>query len=365
MTFTSNQKRVLGLVARTEGVMRSDICHILEISPQTSMRILQPLVEMGVVEEKESRAGTRGKPPMLVRFLKGSLASVGIAISRDRIVVEVEDLGGGVHAKQVLVKEIATANEQLYWVKQLVQEATSTLPSTCRIVGAVAVVQGFFVDRGKSIVSIADPIGWPQIDLKHELEECVSAPVAIVNDGTALAGALVSSTSTQHFLSLHVGSGTGGGIVCNGQLIEGAFGNAGEIGRLFDFSEVEVSEKSLLDALEQKDWRDWSGLSELTPEQNVSLEKWMGKAGEILAQGASLAIAILDFDTLFLGSAMPFELTVMLSERINVKALGEEVHGIDPMVIARQTPIVKPVYIHGLASLANQLAAENFFTSAV
>jgi glucokinase len=76
-------------------------------------------------------------------------------------------------------------------------------------------------------------LDWDYVDVRAELAQYYSVPVAITNDANAAAlGEMLfgAAQGMKDFIVITLGTGLGSGIVANGQLIYGADGFAGEIG---------------------------------------------------------------------------------------------------------------------------------------
>ena len=76
---------------------------------------------------------------------------------------------------------------------------------------------------------------WRGFELRQRLETLTGLPVFGDGDAKALAlaeGWLGAARGIDNFMAMVVSTGVGGGIVLNGQLLEGASGNAGHIGHV-------------------------------------------------------------------------------------------------------------------------------------
>lgn len=76
---------------------------------------------------------------------------------------------------------------------------------------------------------------WRSFPLHRRLEEVTGLVVAVDNDAKALAlgeGWKGAAASADSFIAMVVSTGVGGGIVLNGHLLDGRWGNAGHIGHL-------------------------------------------------------------------------------------------------------------------------------------
>jgi glucokinase len=76
---------------------------------------------------------------------------------------------------------------------------------------------------------------WDSFPLRTRLATCTDLPVYGMGDVKALAlaeGWLGAARGHQNFMAMVVSTGVGGGIVLDGQLLEGASGNAGHVGHI-------------------------------------------------------------------------------------------------------------------------------------
>jgi glucokinase len=102
-------------------------------------------------------------------------------------------------------------------------------------VRAVGIGMPGFVDFEKGVVSgLTNVRGWENVPLKAELEAKLGLPVAADNDANCMAYAewkLGAGKGCRHLVCAALGTGVGGGIIANGQMIRGARFAAGEIGQ--------------------------------------------------------------------------------------------------------------------------------------
>lgn len=100
---------------------------------------------------------------------------------------------------------------------------------------AVGIGMPGFVDFEKGVVSgLTNVRGWENVPLKAELEAKLGLPVSADNDANCMAYAewkLGAGRGLRHLVCVALGTGVGGGIVANGQMVRGARFGAGEIGQ--------------------------------------------------------------------------------------------------------------------------------------
>ncbi|CAB4365174.1 MAG: ROK family protein [Actinobacteria bacterium] len=91
------------------------------------------------------------------------------------------------------------------------------------------------MSRGAETVSPINIHSWREFPLRERLVAGTTLPVYADLDAKALAlaeGWLGGAQGKESFMAMVVGTGVGGGIVLNGQLLDGAEGNAGHVGHI-------------------------------------------------------------------------------------------------------------------------------------
>lgn len=87
----------------------------------------------------------------------------------------------------------------------------------------------------KGVVSTAVNLGWNNINVKKILNELLGMPVAAGNDANVAALGEMWKGGGQGYktlVAITLGTGVGGGIIIDGQILTGATGSAGEIGHV-------------------------------------------------------------------------------------------------------------------------------------
>lgn len=117
-------------------------------------------------------------------------------------------------------------------VASVVEELQAEVDGT--IVGVGVGVAGG-VDRSRSTVYFAPNLSWSQVPVRTVLEAATGLPVVVENDGAAAAWAETrfgAGVGLDHVVMVTVGTGIGGGIVVDADVMRGAHGVAAEIGHL-------------------------------------------------------------------------------------------------------------------------------------
>ncbi len=103
----------------------------------------------------------------------------------------------------------------------------------CFCVGAGIGVPGPVVNQ--SLVIHCVNLGWQNINIAQELASRASVPVRVANDANLAAlgecwqGA---GKGCRNLVLFTIGTGVGGGVICDGRIIAGATGGGGEVGHM-------------------------------------------------------------------------------------------------------------------------------------
>lgn len=96
-------------------------------------------------------------------------------------------------------------------------------------------VPGFVEPRTGEVVRLTNVRGWVRVPLREKLAAMTGLPAAVLNDANAMALAEWqhgAGRGCANLACLTLGTGVGGGLIVNGQLVTGAAGGAAEIGQM-------------------------------------------------------------------------------------------------------------------------------------
>jgi glucokinase len=102
-------------------------------------------------------------------------------------------------------------------------------------IAAIGVGMPGFVDFENGIVhNLTNVRDWVEIPLKKRLFEITQLPTVVENDANCMAYAewkRGAGRGLKHLIAITMGTGVGGGLIVNGQMVRGARYGAGEIGQ--------------------------------------------------------------------------------------------------------------------------------------
>lgn len=99
----------------------------------------------------------------------------------------------------------------------------------------VGVAAAGFIDADQANIVYAPNLSWRNEPAKSKLEARLSIPVIIENDANAAGWAEFrygAGRGSKHMTMLTIGTGVGGAVIVNSQMLRGGFGVAGELGHI-------------------------------------------------------------------------------------------------------------------------------------
>lgn len=227
-----NEFLVLDYIRDHGRTTRGDVERDLGISRASVSRIVKRLCAAGSVIETAGTSPRGGRPSSILEFyVQGGtvmVADVGARKTR----VALADLGGTI--LQEFVRPTLDAGSAYDTLRVLVLEATAeaevrSLPVSSLVVGLPAIIDP---DTG---VAYGSPWDFGGSGLVHRLAQDIRIPIAVENEAnlSALAHAWRGlGRGLRNFAVLSIGSGVGGAVFANGQLVRGRHNAAGEVGFL-------------------------------------------------------------------------------------------------------------------------------------
>jgi glucokinase len=157
-------------------------------------------------------------------------------------------------------------------------------------IAAIGVGMPGFVNFEKGVVyGLTNVPGWTMIPLKNLLQGKTGLPVVVENDANCMAFAewkRGAGRGFNHIVCMTLGTGVGGGIIANGQMIRGACHGAGEIGQTSIDYQGRRGHYGNFGALE-----DYVGNGEITAAARLAYEAAGVVKGAELCSPAALALA--------------------------------------------------------------------------
>lgn len=177
-----------------------------------------------------TKAPTAGTDPRLAPNAGEGTLAIGVDTGGTKIAAGVVDTNGRIIART----RRPTPAEDPSKIQTAIADAIRELLSDYSIVGVGLGAAGF-VDQNRSTVMFAPNLAWRDEHLGASLQDRLGIPVVVENDANAAAWAEVrfgAGRGETHAVILTIGTGIGGGIVFDRELLRGRHGLAAEVGHL-------------------------------------------------------------------------------------------------------------------------------------
>ncbi|HYJ28529.1 MAG TPA: ROK family transcriptional regulator [Nocardioides sp.] len=234
----TNLATVLAAVCRAgEPPSRADLAVQLAMTRATAARLVDELVEGGLLDEIDPVVSRRGRPARLL--LPGrNVAALGLVADTDRVAARVVSLRGTVlsgadHSVDLVGLGVDAG---LDLVRVAAAEAFEGA-GDARVVGAALAVPGVVAD-GRTLVR-APNLSWSDLDLVKAVGSLgtVGQLLEVGNEADLAAMTVVEEAPGRlgawpDFLFVSGTRGVGGAIVSRGRVVLGEHGGAGEIGHV-------------------------------------------------------------------------------------------------------------------------------------
>jgi glucokinase len=201
--------------------------------------------------------------------------TIGVDIGGTKVAAGVVDERGTI----VATTHRDTPADDVSRIENAIAAAVGELISTYDV-KAVGIGAAGLIDARRSTVMFSPNLAWRDEPLQATLARRLGLPVVVENDANAAAWAEArfgAGRGANHVVTVTVGTGIGGGIVVNGQLLRGQFGAAAEIGHV-----IVVPEGRRCGCGLRGCWEQYASGRALVREAHELIRAQPGTAGELL-----------------------------------------------------------------------------------
>lgn len=325
---THNRQLVLGHIHAQGQLGRAQIARLSGLSTQAVSNIISDLLEDQLLCEVGRTAQGRGLPAILYDINPSGGFAFGFEVRPSAVFASLLNLRGETLYTHRQAVELATPEVIAQRVQQVfLQTITAAGIAREQVIGAGIVMPGPFGVTNLSSMATSLP-KWQEIDAKQLFSDALNLEVIVENDANASALAervTGAAKGLSNYAYVYFGSGVGLGIINEGALVSGAFGNAGEIGYIpvntsngVQLLEECASRLSLQRTLSPagSDMLDIDQLSALYTADDSAVLAWIDQAVAPLSQALCIVENICDPQCIILGGAMPQNILDEISARI-------------------------------------------------
>lgn len=222
-----NEKLVLQLIQRADGISQSEVSQSTGLKPPTVFRIFSQLESEGLIREcsaERRTAGTKGRKPVFYCVVPESFYTIGVDFWAGSAAVVVLDFAGTtVHSRVVDTAVDVDAEEVMKALSSLINDAVSAgglEPE--RVLGVGVGAPGIVDIRTGHVLRYPRIRGMNDYPVKDRLEEDIGRPVHVHNNTAVLTLGEYRyglATGQQSVLSVLIRSGVGGAFLQDGHIL--------------------------------------------------------------------------------------------------------------------------------------------------
>ena len=228
-----NRSAILEIIRRESPISRTVIARRLDVSLPTVMRIVDQLVDEGLVRSKGATEWSGGRRRSLLEFNVDGHVVIGIDLGGTTMFGAIADLGGSILDEAEIVRHGTSAEESFQRLVDLIDTLLASPKLQGRQIRGIGVGAPGITRPDEGIVEWAHSLSWQNYPLKVGLAKRYSLPITVDNDvNLAALGELWfgAGQNTQNMVFITIGTGIGAGIIIDGALYRGSHEASGEIG---------------------------------------------------------------------------------------------------------------------------------------
>ncbi|MGW9402856.1 ROK family protein [Arthrobacter sp. NPDC055585] len=215
---------------------RTELADLVGVARSTIVLRLEALMEIGLVAPVEDAVSTGGRPSSRFALNTGNMVVLGVDIGASHLRLGICDLSGSTLAAVTEELQVSAGPETV--LDTVAQLGNQLLDETGRTRGdllAVGVgVPGPVEHRTGRPINPPIMPGWHGFDVPAYLGTHFGVSVVVDNDVNVMSVGEREAAwpDVADLVFLKVATGIGAGIICNGELLRGADGVAGDIGHI-------------------------------------------------------------------------------------------------------------------------------------
>lgn len=228
---------LLSLIRKNKRLSRTQLAKLTRISNTSIGIIIKELIEDELVIEVGQTKGTVGRRATLLEINPKGSYIIGVGMESDSIQIAIVSLSGEIIESKCITYDVKN-NAELVLDKiaeEIVIMINKVGSSIAEKVIAIGISIPGLVSWPEGNVLTVPQFQWKDIEVKAYLEERLDYVVYVDNDVRAvlLAESLFGNmVDIQDSACVYIGSGVGGAVMVNGEILRGHCNTLGEIGHM-------------------------------------------------------------------------------------------------------------------------------------
>lgn len=349
---SDNRSLLVRLILQNPGTTRAQLSRITSLSRAAITKIVNVLMDEGVVYETHFVRGQDNRRAIGLGFSIDSYQVLGIKVARQNFDIGLFSFDGTQIEKERFYYKGANAQEIISRIKE---QMNRYLDRYQQVVAIGVSVPGPFNMKDGKIILMTEVEGFENISIQDELSEDIDVPVIIGHDANAAALACtkyLDQGRRDNLAYYLLGQGIGLGVADHGKLILGNLGTACEIGHVsIDMNgrqcncgnrgclEVYCSSLAFMQAVEEGRKAHLDSL--LNHIEDLDVQSVM----EAAETGDQLAVKLLEKEAEYIALGAITIINLFSPETV---VFGDEMAVLEPYIRRAIDRIVKPRVLPGL-----------------
>ncbi len=233
-----NRYLVFNALKRHSPLSTDDIVRLTDISKPTVAKIIKELQQDNYVRSAGKGESVGGRKPDLYQFDAGARFILGVNFEIPKVRIIAVDLADNIITSEsfsinIKQKQDTILEKLRFEIGTILEESTKI--SHKKLIGIGVSISGF-IDQNTGVSLMTPRIPhWKNVPIVDFLTGSFNVPVRIINDTDAMTLAELEFGKQKiedNLLYIAFTEGLGAGLVVNGELISGRFGNAGSISHM-------------------------------------------------------------------------------------------------------------------------------------
>ncbi|GAA1440509.1 ROK family protein [Leifsonia poae] len=229
--------RVFTTILTRSPISRIDVARLTGLSQAAVTKAVTPLVAAGLLNDSldPTLTGLPGRPVSPVAVVPDAVVALGVKVNADEIIGVATDLTTRIITSDRLRLTSHDPAAVIDAIVEICGRLRSGLGGLRSRLACIGVAVSGDVDMESGVVRDSALMDWRGVELGDALAERLGQRIVVENDVRALTIGehwFGVGLGTSSFAIVTIGRGIGSGLHLNGEVVEGAYGVAGEIGHL-------------------------------------------------------------------------------------------------------------------------------------
>lgn len=228
-----NRNIVIKLIIKHKEISRSEISKITKLSLPSVMRIIDSLIDEGLVIEIGKGDSSGGRKPSLLSMNNNAMYIIGVEIAMNSRIILIDLSGKVLDSEEFDNSNINTPLGVLTKIKECIDMIISRNKGYEGLISGIGIGTPGENYKYNDSIEMAIIKGWEELNVLSWFENHFDYPVFVENVARTRTLSELwfgEGQSIKNFIYLFIDRGVGCGIVNNGSVYEGYNGVAGELG---------------------------------------------------------------------------------------------------------------------------------------